>query len=252
MQHDVSHQIESASDHSHKGLNDENIIVICHGIRNVKSLDTINFSYNRISGKGCQNISKLIQHNSNILHLDLSGNVKIQSNGVAYLTKGFQHLLELNLSKCRLNNEAAVLLCDGLITNKSIETLILAHNDISDRGAKDIGKMLPRHPNLRDLILKWNMIGNEGAAAIGYGLRDTRCKLENLDLSFNGFGGGVGNKNAALEFSQALFTNKHLHHLNLAHNRLTRHDIYIILRRIDRDNDTLLCVHRKYYLVCMF
>ena len=51
------------------------------------------------------------------------------------------------------------------------------------------------------------MIGNKGAAAIGFALRDSHCKLENLDLSFNGFGGGTGNQNPALEFSQALFTN---------------------------------------------
>ena len=220
--------------------------MICHGIKNITALETINFNNNRITDKGCKEIAKLIKHNSNILHLDISGNVHIGYKGVSHLIRGFEHLLELNLSKCRLNNDAVIILCDGLITNHSIETLVLANNEISDRGSKEIGKMLPRHPNLRDLILKWNMIGNEGAAAIGFALRDSHCKLENLDLSFNAFGGGTGNQNPALEFSQALFTNKYLHHINLAHNRLTRHDIYIILRRIDRDNDTLLCIHRKF------
>ena len=90
---------------------------------------------------------------------------------------------ELNLSKCRLNNDAVIILCDGLITNHSIETLVLANNEISDRGSKEIGKMLPRHPNLRDLILKWNVIGNEGAAAIGFALRDSNeCAWKDRNL----------------------------------------------------------------------
>ena len=243
--HDVSHQVESARDHSNKGLNDNDIAVICHGISNVKNLDFINFSNNRISGIGCEVIADLLNNNDNILHLDLSGNGGIGSAGIKNLSNGFAHLLELNLSRCKINNDSAVLLCNGLISNHAMESLSLANNEISDRGAKEIGKMLPRHTNLRDLILKWNIIGNAGAAAIAYGLRDSHCKLESLDMSFNAFGGAIHVDNPALEFSQALFTNKNLHHLNLAHNRLTRHDIYIILRRIDLDNDTLLSIHRK-------
>ena len=249
--HDVSHQVESARDHSNKGLNDNDIAVICHGISNVKTLDFINFSNNRISENGCEVIANLLKNNANIVHLDMSGNIGIGSAGIRNLANGFAHLLELNLSKCKINNDSTLLLCNGLIVNHAMESLSLANNEISDRGAIEIGKMLPRHINLRDLILKWNIIGNAGAAAIAYGLRDSHCKLESLDMSFNAFGGAINVDNPALEFSQALFTNRNLHHLNLSHNRLTRHDIYIILRRIDLDNDTLLSIHCKYYFFSM-
>ena len=41
--------------------------MICHGISNVKTLDFINFSNNRISEIGCEVIANLLKDNANIV-----------------------------------------------------------------------------------------------------------------------------------------------------------------------------------------
>ena len=54
---------------------------------------------------------------------------------------------------------------------------------------------------------------------------------------------GTGESNSALEFSQALFVNRKLLHLNLGHNRLNRHDLFLILRRVEQANNTCMVLH---------
>jgi len=240
---DVHHQIERCTDHKNCGLNDQNLAVILHGLKNINGITALNFQGNRFTPSACKSIASFLRTNASVEHLNLAGNERIGAKGVSFLIPSFGHLVELNLSKCRIDNVAVDNLCIGLHNNSSVASLLLSHNQISDRGAVEIAAMIPRHRNLRDLVLSWNAIRNPGGSAIGRALRDNSSMVECLDLSYNAFGGGSGEANVALEFSQAFFSNRRLHHVSLAHNRLTKQDLFVILSRIEDANNTALALH---------
>ena len=241
---DIHHQLEQGADHHNQGLNDQHLAVILHGLKETKTVTTLQLQHNRFGPDGCHSLVSFLERNDSIHTLDLSSNTGIGAAGMRHFSRSsFGCLTSVNLSKCNLGNAGVAHLCEGLVQNHTIATLMLAHNGIGDRGARRLGDAIAHHPGLRDVVLKWNLIRNEGACAIARALRDPRVDVECLDLSYNAIGGGTGESNSALEFSQALFVNRKLLHLNLGHNRLNRHDLFLILRRVEQANNTCMVLH---------
>ena len=84
----------------------------------------------------------------------------------------------------QLGDASAVALCDVLKDNKTMHTLNIFKNGITDEGAKALGEMLKENDALTSLNLAYNQIKDEGMAAITDGLR-TNKTLKNLQLRAN-------------------------------------------------------------------
>jgi Leucine-rich repeat (LRR) protein len=126
-----------------------------------------------------------------------------------------------------------------------VESLDLRGNQISDVGATALAEALlssfsrtdeASSSSLRSLHLGYNRVGDKGARALSTVLKDSRCRLERLDLSCNGIE-DVTKLTHALQQN-----NRTLTHLNLFGNPLTSsatlyQDFLHVVR--DYNNDVL-------------
>ncbi|EDV23965.1 Leucine-rich repeat-containing protein 34 [Trichoplax sp. H2] len=101
---------------------------------------------------------------TNLLHLTMKGNNPL-------------------IQQQRLDDDDANMICRTMKVNFHVATLNLAYNNISDEGAKCIGKLLENHP-LRLLNLSYCDIGPAGGEYIAKGIQMTET-LTVLDLSGN-------------------------------------------------------------------
>jgi Ran GTPase-activating protein (RanGAP) involved in mRNA processing and transport len=119
-------------------------------------------------------------------------------------------LLCLDLSFCRLLNDAVSYLADILATHGTIYVLNLQANQIGDEGACAIAEMLKRNKTIEHLDLQFNAIGPAGASAIANALR-RHTSVDTLWLS----GNPIGDEGAA-SFAEALIENTVMTTLRIA------------------------------------
>ena len=95
----------------------------------------------------------------------------------------------LELSRNDIGGSGTELICNGLVKNNSIETLVLECIGLDQAGARALSLMLPIHSVLKKLMLSCNYIGDNGACDLAKGLKENKT-LEYLDLTMN----CIGNK----------------------------------------------------------
>jgi Ran GTPase-activating protein (RanGAP) involved in mRNA processing and transport len=95
----------------------------------------------------------------------------------------------------------------------AVEVLNLSGNRLNASALKEIGKMLPNVPNLRELILAHCSIRVAGIHQLVNGLANEKCAVEVLDLSCN----SLGDKGTIILF-QGLEANRKLKKLWLSWN----------------------------------
>ncbi|XP_075893793.1 dynein regulatory complex subunit 5-like [Nelusetta ayraudi] len=117
------------------------------------------------------------------------------------------HLSKVEDNKCRT-------LVRYLLDHPSLKVLDLSHNQIGDRGARALGKLLGSS-KLETLTLYDNSIGDPGAKAIGHAL-SKNPRLWSLNLALNRVQDDGGEA-----LVSGLMKNSLLLHLNLAANELT-------------------------------
>lgn len=74
----------------------------------------------------------------------------------------------VNLSSCQINDERLLALARVLLKNKSVTTLVLAGNNITDIGARVLIKLLSRNDYLQHIDLSFTMISMEHLSRIKY------------------------------------------------------------------------------------
>lgn len=156
------------------------------------------------------------------------------------LNSNFSHQV-FRIHRSKVDDEKCCMLVSQLLDHPSLQELDFSHNQISDRGARAIGKLLnrsqlkrlvvcnnqirasgaqalahalARNATLMSLNLRLNRIGDEGGQALAQALIVNKT-LENLHL-----GGNNMSEPTAVALSQALVENWTLKSLNLSNNRL--------------------------------
>ena len=90
-----------------------------------------------------QALTKMLQVNKTLTHLDLSQNEKFSDSGTYFLFQGLRHnatLVYLNLSHTRITDKGAEFIALALESNCCLQTLDITYNYISSRGLDFITK----------------------------------------------------------------------------------------------------------------
>ncbi|KAM4012511.1 dynein regulatory complex subunit 5 [Anomaloglossus baeobatrachus] len=128
--------------------------------------------------------------------------------------KTFKKLKVFQLHRSRVDDEKVRVLIRSLLNHPSLVHLNLSHNQISDRGARAVGKLL-NQSQLQILNLCNNDIRPHGAQAIAHALtKNSTLKTLNLRLNHIGDEGGQA-------LCHALLQNNSLETLHIGSNELS-------------------------------
>jgi len=158
----------------------------------------------------CQVLSKIIQKYSSFSYLDLSEN-NIGNEGISYL-------------------------CEGILLNYSLVSLILSSNSIFSEGSNILFSKLKEHPSISSINLSnlknsyKNMIANKGCAMLQSFLETNRI-ISLLNVSDN----NIGNEGFSA-ITEGLAKSQSLVSLNLSKNYLPKSCIYIMSRLTRQSN----------------
>ncbi|XP_077138053.1 dynein regulatory complex subunit 5 isoform X1 [Ranitomeya variabilis] len=133
---------------------------------------------------------------------------------LANCLKTFKKLKVFRLHRSRVDDGKVRVLIRSLLNHPSLVHLNLSHNQISDRGARAIGKLL-NQSQLQTLNLCNNDIRPHGAQAIAHALTKNSI-LQILDLRLNHIGDEGGQA-----LCNALLQNNSLHTLHIGSNELS-------------------------------
>lgn len=124
-------------------------------------------------------------------------------------------LRSLHINWSKIDDDKIRLFISQILDHPTLVELNLAHNMISDRGSRAIGKFLNGHSRIETLNLCNNQIRAAGAQAIAHALIKNQI-VKHLDLRLNRLGDEGGQA-----IAKALLRNQSLVKLNLASNNMT-------------------------------
>ena len=155
-------------------------------------------------------VSQMLGSQTLLSSLELDGS-ELGPKSLRALAKGLrgnQTLRELNLGGAHMGDSGIRILVPALATTR-VQQLSLRGNDLGDRAAKDLAKLLENNTSLRELCCMDNSIGDKGATALAAALRKN-ATLSTLNLRWN----SIGDEGIAA-FGQMLPFNRSLRVLNL-------------------------------------
>eukprot|EP01028_Stygiella_incarcerata_P001048 TRINITY_DN1164_c0_g1_i2.p1 TRINITY_DN1164_c0_g1~~TRINITY_DN1164_c0_g1_i2.p1 ORF type:complete len:333 (+),score=72.29 TRINITY_DN1164_c0_g1_i2:115-1113(+) len=160
--HYVIHSIQSLKEldiSTHRGkIEKEELVSIAENFVTNTSMKMLNLCYCEIGSVGAAILSEILEKNSSLETLDLSGNSGI-------------------------GDEGCIRIADAMIMNTSLKSLILHQCGIGSVGATRIGQMLETNSSLETLDLDYSWgIGNEGCLRIAEAL-EINASLKVLILS---------------------------------------------------------------------
>ncbi|XP_027360416.1 NLR family CARD domain-containing protein 3 isoform X4 [Abrus precatorius] len=175
-------------DMSGRNFGDEGLFFLAESLAFNQIAEEVSFAANGITTAGLKAFDGVLQTNTTLKTLDLSGNL--------------------------VGDEGAKCLCDILVNNSSIEKLQLNSADLGDEGAKAIAEMLKKNSSLRVLELNNNLIEYSGFSSLAGALLEHNT-IRNIHLNGN-YGGALG----ANALAKALESNKSLRELHLHGNSI--------------------------------
>ncbi|XP_073421020.1 dynein regulatory complex subunit 5 [Dendrobates tinctorius] len=147
----------------------------------------------------------------------------------------FKKLKVFRLHRSRVDDGKVRVLIRSLLNHPSLVHLNLSHNQISDRGARAIGKLL-NQSQLQTLNLCNNDIRPHGAQAVAHALTKN-SSLQILDLRLNHIGDEGGQA-----LCNALLQNRSLHTLHIGSNELSE-PTATVLAQVLSQNSSLQSVN---------
>ncbi|XP_075056881.1 dynein regulatory complex subunit 5 [Mixophyes fleayi] len=135
--------------------------------------------------------------------------------------KTFRNLKVFRLHRSKVDDEKVRVLIRSLLDHPSLVHLDLSHNQISDRGARAVGKLL-NQSQLQILNLCNNNVRPHGAQAIAYALSKNN-NLSSLNLRLNRIGDEGGQA-----LCNALLQNTSLVTLHLGSNELSEPTVTVL------------------------
>ncbi|KAK7105029.1 leucine-rich repeat-containing protein 74B-like isoform X1 [Littorina saxatilis] len=200
------------------------------------TVTTLNLQGNAIGAEGLRYLAPCIQDSCSITHLNLNDN-DLGSEGAAIMEKILMVNISLEAVSLAGNNftdSDAVHFSQVALSpeKKPLKDLDLSRNRLEDGAAMQFGEVLALNEQLEVLDLSWNQIRPKGGVALINGLKDNP-RLKRLAVSRNGVG-DEGCEAAAT----ALVTNRSLLELDLSGNRVTNKGMLALAKTI-KNNDTL-------------
>lgn len=173
-------------------LKDEDVIPLFDAFDGNTHVTSLNLRINRIGNEGCSALASAILDNVSLTFIDLSGN-NIDCVGIEDLCKVIPYnktLTQLNLADNKIGDIGATELAGSLVDNTSLLHINLNGNFIGDEGATDLFKVLATtNRSLQSLLLRLNGITDVGASALASALIENETLLS-VDLGHN----RIGNK----------------------------------------------------------
>lgn len=145
---------------------------------------------NNIGDVGAEALARMLEHNTTLKVLDLSGNSSITARGVTFLANALKKnttLTTLNLSMTNVKHKACSALSSMLGVNKTLTTLDVSCNNIGNRGVKALLEFIQKcNSGLTTLSIANNIITSAGANDLAETVRDNTT-LTSIDISYNNF-----------------------------------------------------------------
>eukprot|EP00792_Barthelona_sp_PAP020_P003753 TRINITY_DN1622_c0_g2_i1.p1 TRINITY_DN1622_c0_g2~~TRINITY_DN1622_c0_g2_i1.p1 ORF type:complete len:379 (-),score=82.79 TRINITY_DN1622_c0_g2_i1:42-1178(-) len=164
---------------SNVNLSDTSIILLSHGLRELKELQQLELRYPKLKSldnEAIIHLCSLLKNNSNIMELDLGG-WRINDSVIQVFCEyiNFMNLRALSLCKNEISTSGCEFLFNSLLNVKSLVYLDLSSNRINDKSCLPIGTYLT-HPNCTLEILKLNnnRILSDGLLLLAGGIQ--RCR----------------------------------------------------------------------------
>ena len=166
---------------------------------------------NPIGSEGAVAFAGMLATNQSLTKLNISG-CSIQGEGAIHLAKAMEGnctLREFNISDNPIGSEGAIAFADMLSTNKTLAKLDMSGCSIQG-GAVCLAKAMEKNSTVSDLVMNYNPLGSEDAAAFASMLKRNQC-LKILKLWLYD-----GSENA-LELIESLKHNTTLQELGLSY-----------------------------------
>ena len=178
------------------------------------NLNELNLSWKSINSKATDGSNILLQTKFPV-HNEMTDSSVSREVTVNILWDGSNYSTpdSLNLPG-HCDGDAVLFIAFGLYNNRTICTLDISNNNISDLGTQEIAKALHENTTLQTLNVSYNIIKVDGARAIAGALRANKA-LQNLDISNNSMR-IVGAKVMA----EALYENRTLQKLDFSNSNI--------------------------------
>ena len=172
---------------------------------------------NNISDAGAKDLAQMLEHNTTLEVLDLSGNVSISAPGIKSLAKVLETnttLVSLNLSGTNIKQQACEALGRMLKVNTTLRILVITgsgfHNKFGDNGVKGLEAGLKHNRSLTKLSIANNGITSVGANILA-GILEKNFTMTEFNISSNSFG-----PDGLLAFMKMLMVNVTLTKVNIS------------------------------------
>ena len=193
------------------GLNNVKVLLFNNKIMNLSEL---NLSWINISSKATDGSNVLLQTKFPV-HNEITDSSVSREVTVNILWNGTNNSTpdSLNLSG-QCEGDGVLFIAFSLCINRTIFTLDISNNKISDLGAQEIAKALHENITLQTLNISYNIIQFHGVKAIAGALHNNRT-LQNLDISNNNT-----HAEGAKVIAEALYENRTLQKLDFSNNNI--------------------------------
>ena len=196
------------------GLDNVKALLFNNKIMNINEL---NLSWINISGKATDGSNVLLQTKFSVHNEMVDGSVSrvVTVNTVNILWDGTNNSTpdSLNLSG-QCDGDVVLFIAFGLCINRTIRTLDISNNNITDLGAQEIAEALHENTTLQMLNISYNIVQFHGVKAIAGALHNNRT-LQNLDISNNNI-----HDEGAKVIAEALYENRTLQKLDISYNNI--------------------------------
>ncbi|XP_068800600.1 NACHT, LRR and PYD domains-containing protein 6 isoform X2 [Struthio camelus] len=178
-------------------------------------LKTLRFDQCQLTGACCRALAPVLRAKTTLMELDLGGNKELSDRGVKLLCEGLNHaacqVQTLRMGCCNLTAASCKDLAAVLGATPSLAHLDLSDNPLGDGGVQELCRgltqpscrvqklwlwrccltevgcralatVLRMNPNLTELHLGDNELGNAGVRQLCESLRDAACRVQILSL----------------------------------------------------------------------
>jgi Ran GTPase-activating protein (RanGAP) involved in mRNA processing and transport len=131
-----------------------------------------------------------MNYGQELLSLNFNNCVNINDGLLSYImftVKNVKKMKILGFESCKLNDNHAKIIIEGIADHKSILAFSLRNNNLTSQGGMLISEFLNTNTTIRQLFLGGNNIRDKGLKALLDTLTTTNKNIINLDISNNNF-----------------------------------------------------------------
>jgi len=178
---------------SYNNLGNEGAKMMAGVLKHTQHIVSLNLMMNKITADGLRELSEGLRMNHSLIDLNLSSGNKAGNNRNRVMAKGISYfapmlaqnvyLQFLNLAGNSIGNEGVKLLLEAITQQEAITYLNIECNEFTTAAAPDIKTFLGTTKSCKVLILARNNLGDKGIEILADQLAFKRSIIENIDLS---------------------------------------------------------------------